>query len=487
MWLLSFAMKASKVVKRTSRTVMKENKKIPEFLKKDSGVSTTRLIAGSFLLAILAGSILLMLPFSSADGTMTHPVDALFTAATSICVTGLVTMVTATHWSIVGKIIIMCLAQLGGLGIITAISMILILLGKRITLKERMLISETYNLGELKGMVALVRRIVIGTLAVELTGAILCSFVFVPEYGLAKGMFCALFHAVSAFCNAGMDIIGEQSLIPYAQNLWINLITMLLIILGGLGFPVWWDVLDTFRQQKQKQISLQKKVHHLAVHTKIVLVMTGVLILVPAIFFFFFEYQNPETIGTFSLFGKIQASLFQSVTTRTAGFASVDQGKLTNASSFLTLILMFIGGSPSGTAGGMKTTTIAVLLCTVLCMAKGQNFTSIFQRKISPEIIRSALCVVMLGLVTLVTACMCLMAAENFSFLDILYEVMSALATVGLSRGITGQLCIFSKLVLVIVMYIGRIGPITMVVAIMRKNQKNTVRYDLPNGRIIVG
>ena len=494
MWLLSFAMKASKAVKRTSRTVTKENKtsvkvnkKIPGFLKRGPRVSTTRLIAGSFLLAILAGSILLMLPFSSADGTMTHPVDALFTAATSICVTGLVTVVTASHWSIMGKVIIMCLAQLGGLGIITVISMILILLGKRITLKERMLISETYNLGELKGMVTLVRRIVTGTLAVELAGAILCSFVFVPEYGLAKGMFCALFHAVSAFCNAGMDIMGEQSLIPYAQNPWMNLVTMLLIILGSLGFPVWWDVLDTFGQQKQKQMSLQKAVRHLTVHTKIVLVMTGVLILVPAIFFFFFEYQNPETIGTFSLFGKLQASLFQSITTRTAGFASVDQGKLTNASSLLTLILMFIGGSPAGTAGGMKTTTIAVLLCTVLCMAKGQNFTSIFKRKISPEIIRSALCVVMLGLVTLVTACMCLMAVENFSFLDILYEVMSALATVGLSRGITGQLCIFSKLVLVMAMYIGRIGPITMVVAIMRKSQKNTVRYDLPNGRIIVG
>lgn len=468
---------------------MKENKfkKIPGSGKKGPGVSTTRLIAGSFLLAILVGALLLMLPFSSAEGGFTHPVDALFTATTSICVTGLVTVVTATHWSIAGKLIIMCLAQLGGLGIITAITMLLILLGRKITLKERMLISEAYNLGELKGMVFLVRRIVVGTLLVEMAGFLLYAIVFVPEYGLGNGLFCALFNSVSAFCNAGMDILGTESLMPYVSNPLVNLTTMLLIVLGSLGFPVWWDILDSWRQGKKKELPVWKRFQKLKLHSKVVLFMTAFLILIPGVLFFLFEYHNPGTMGKLSLAGKMQASLFQSITTRTAGFASVDQGQLTNASSLLTLILMFIGGSPAGTAGGMKTTTIAVLLCTVLCMARGRNSTTLFHRRVSPDNIRSALCVVVLGFVTLVISCMCLMAAEKFSFLDILFEVMSALGTAGLSRGITGDLCVFSKLVLIATMYIGRIGPITMVVAILRRGQRNNVKYALPEGNVIVG
>lgn len=468
---------------------MKENKfgKIPGPGKKGPGVSTTRLIAESFLFAILAGTLLLILPFSSAEGTFTHPADALFTATTSICVTGLVTVVTAAHWSVFGKLIIMCLAQLGGLGVITVITMLLILLGRKITLKERMLISEAYNLGELKGMVFLVRRIVVGTLFVEMAGFILYSFVFVPEYGWGKGLFCALFNSVSAFCNAGMDILGEESLVPYALNPLVNLTTMLLIILGSLGFPVWWDLLDSLKKGREKKLPFRKMLQKLKLHTKMVLFMTALLILIPAVLFFIFEYRNPGTMGNFPLAGKVQASLFQSVTTRTAGFASVDQGELTNASSLLTMILMFVGGSPAGTAGGMKTTTIAVLLCTVLCMAKGRNATTMFRRRVTPEIVRSALCVVVLGLVTLVISCMCLMAVEEFSFLDIMFEVMSALGTAGLSRGITGELCIFSKLILVVTMYIGRIGPITMVVAILRRGQRNSVKYAMPEERVIVG
>lgn len=468
---------------------MKVNKfiKIPGSGKKGPGVSTTRLIAGSFLFAILAGAFLLMLPFSSAEGNFTHPVDALFTATTSICVTGLVTVVTAAHWSVVGKVIILCLAQMGGLGIITVITMFLSLFGRKITLKERMLISEAYNLGELKGMVFLVRRIVEGTLLVEIAGALLYSMVFIPEYGPVKGVFCAVFNSVSAFCNAGMDILGEDSLIPYVANPLINLTTILLIVLGSLGFPVWWDLLDTLRHEKKKELSARKRFQKLKLHTKIVLSMTALLIFIPAVLFLVFEFHNPGTMGDLSFAGKLQASLFQSVTTRTAGFASVDQGQLTNASSFLTLILMFIGGSPAGTAGGMKTTTVAVLLCTVLCMARGRNSTTLFHRRVSPDNIRSALCVVVLGLVTLVTSCMCLMAVEDFSFLDIVFEVMSALGTAGLSRGITGDLCVFSKLVLIATMYIGRIGPITMVVAILRRGQRNCVKYTLPEGNVIVG
>lgn len=459
--------------------------------KKGSRFSATRLIAGSFLAAILVGTLLLMLPVSNAVGQFTHPVDALFTATTSICVTGLVTVVTASHWSIVGKLIIMCLAQLGGLGIITVLTMTLILIGKRITLKERMLISEAYNLGELKGMVFLVRRIVMGTLLVEAVGFVLYSIAFVPEYGPGKGLFCAMFNAVSAFCNAGMDILGEQSLMPYAVNPLVNFTTIFLIILGSLGFPVWWDVLDSLRQNlrrdRNKRLSLRKISQKWKLHTKVVLSMTAFLILVPAILFFIFEYHNSGTMGDFSLGGKIQASLFQSVTTRTAGFASVDQGQLTNASSLLTMILMFIGGSPAGTAGGMKTTTIAVLLSTVFCMAKGYNYPGMFHRKITMENIKSALCTVVLGLFTMLTSCICLMAVEDASFLDILFEVVSALGTAGLSRGITGDLCIFSKLVLVVTMYIGRIGPITMVLAILHRGQKNNLKYTLPEGRVIVG
>ncbi|MDO5410741.1 MAG: potassium transporter TrkG [Lachnospiraceae bacterium] len=458
---------------------MKENK-VKNF-------STTKLIAGSFLAAILAGTLLLMMPFSSADGTFTNPVDALFTATTSICVTGLVTVVTAFHWSAVGKLIIMCLAQLGGLGVITVITMLFILMGKQITLKERMLVSEAYNLGELKGMVVLVRRIVSGTLVVEIIGFLLYSVVFVPEYGMQKGIFCALFNSVSAFCNAGMDILGDESLIPYAVNPLINFTTITLIVLGGLGFPVWWDVLDSLKKRKSRGFSWRKMAQKLQLHTKIVFCATAVLIFIPALLFLLLEYHNPDTIGNFSFFGKIQASLFQSVTTRTAGFASVDQGKLTNASALLTMILMFVGGSPAGTAGGMKTTTIAILLGTVLCMAKGQNSTSMFHRRLTVDNVRSALCVVMLGLVTSLVACMGLMALEDAAFADVMFEVISALGTAGLSRGITGELCAASKLILIVTMYIGRIGPITLVVAILRKGRKNNLKYNLPQGNVIVG
>ena len=461
--------------------------RFPESSLQGSGISTTKLIAGSFLAAILFGTFLLMLPVSSADGNGTPFVDAAFTATTSVCVTGLVTVVTAVHWSTFGKVVILLLAQLGGLGVITVLTMLMILLGRRITLKERMLISEMYNLSALKGMVLFVRRIVKGTLLVEGIGFLLCIPVFVRDYGWKKGMFGALFHAVSSFCNAGMDILGTNSLIPYAHNPLVMAVTSGLIVLGGLGFPVWWDILDGYKKIRSRKLSSGQWFGQLQLHTRVVLVMTAVLIVIPAALFFLMEYHNPQTMGAFSLFDKIQASLFQSITTRTAGFAALDQGKLTSASSLLTIILMFIGGSPAGTAGGMKTTTIAILVCTVWCMAHGQSSTVVFNRKVADESVRSALCVVVLGVTVMLLASLCLMAVEDYSFLDILYEVVSALGTVGLSRGITSDLTTFSKWILIGTMYIGRIGPITMVVAMLRKGKGRRIRYELPKGRIIVG
>lgn len=445
-------------------------------------LSTTQTIMLSFLLAILAGSFLLALPGSSADGQAVPYIDALFTATTSICVTGLVTVPTFSTWSLFGQIVILFLIQIGGLGVVTIMSGLMISLHRRIGIRDRILIQDAFNLNTLSGMVKFIRKVLLGTFVVEGVGALLYMIVFIPEFG-PRGIWISVFNSVSAFCNAGMDIISESSLYAYVHNPLINLVTILLIVLGGIGYIVWWDmvkVLKNIRRQKLKCFS------NLTLHSKIALSMTGVLILAGTAALFIFEYDNPLTIGGFSLGDKLLASLFQSVTTRTAGFATIPQENLTNSSALFSLLLMFIGGSPVGTAGGIKTVTVAILIVSAFATMRSNAEAELFHRTISKQAVSKAVAVVSMAFIILCASTLLLSAVTKGDALDIAYETVSAAATVGLTRNLTSGLNLWGKIIIIVTMYLGRVGPISLMIALnTKKETKNIIKN--PTEEISVG
>ena len=440
-------------------------------IRKKFSFSTTQIILLSFLATIIFGSILLALPISSASGMAVPYLDALFTATTATCVTGLVTLPTVSSWSVFGQAVILLLIQIGGLGIITIMSGVMLLLNKKMGIGDRLLIQDAFNLNTMSGLAKFVKNVLIGTLIIEGAGALLYMSVFVPEFG-ARGVWISIFNSISAFCNAGIDIIGENSLCNYATNPLINTVTSMLIIIGGIGYVVWWDVIRVL-----KSMTHQKKriFRHLTLHSKIAITFTLGLVLVGAILIFIFEYSNPLTIGEMSLFDKIQASLFQSVTTRTAGFASVPQENLTNASALTSMLFMFIGGSPVGTAGGIKTVTIAVLICSALATITNKSSASLFGRRISENSIKKAVAVAVAFITICFLSSLLLMATNEISALDAIYETVSATATVGLSRNLTASLNSVGKLIIIVTMYLGRVGPITLAVALGSKNESQNV------------
>ena len=439
--------------------------------KKKYTLSTTQIILLSFLVTIFLGSVLLALPISSADGEAVPYLDALFTATTSTCVTGLVTLPTASVWSVFGQIVILLLIQVGGLGIITIMSGLMLLINRKMGIGDRLLIQDAFNLNTMSGLSKFVKNVLLGTLIIEGIGAVLYMPVFIPEFG-AKGIWISVFNSVSAFCNAGIDIIAENSLCNYATNPLVNAVTSALIILGGLGYIVWWDVIRVVKSRSQRN---RKIFRHLTLHSKIAITVTAGLILAGAVLIFIFEYNNPLTIGKMSLFDKIQVSLFQSITTRTAGFATIPQENLTNASAAVSIILMMIGGSPVGTAGGMKTVTIAVLVCSAFATIRNKNSATLFGRRISEESIKKAVAVVVMFLVICAISTILLMATNNASVIDAVYETVSATATVGLSRSLTATLNTFGKLIIIITMYFGRVGPISLAIALGSKNESQNV------------
>jgi trk system potassium uptake protein TrkH len=433
-------------------------------------------------MAILVGSLLLSLPISTQTGISVSYVDALFTATTATCVTGLVTLPTVTTWSIFGQIVILILIQIGGLGIITVLSGIAVAINRKMKLKDSRLVSDAFNISSLEGISNFVRRVLRGTLIVEGVGALLYMTVFVPQFGL-KGIWISIFTSVSAFCNAGIDIIAENSLCSYATNPIINIVTALLIILGGLGYIVWWDVLRVIKDFKIQKFKCFKR---LTLHSKIVLSVSAILIFGGAILIFVFEYSNPQTIGNMSLLDKIQVSLFQSVTTRTAGFATIPQENLTDTSAIISLLLMFIGGSPVGTAGGVKTVTVAVLIFTTYALITNKNEVDVFNRSLSKQIVRKAVAVTVMSFSIMFISTVLLSAVTNASVLDILYETVSATATVGLTRNLTPFLNLWGKLIIVFTMYLGRIGPISLAIAFAySKESSNSIKN--PTEEISVG
>lgn len=449
-------------------------------------LTTTQIIVSGFLLAILFGAVLLMLPISSKSGEWTSAIDALFTATTSVCVTGLTTVSTLNHWNFFGHLVILVLVQLGGLGVVTFATAMLWILGKRITLKERLLIQESYNLDTLKGLVKLTQKIMKGTFIVEGIGAACYCIQLIPQYNVLDGIEKSIFLSVSAFSNAGMDLLGNDSLQPYCGNLLINVVTMVLIILGGLGFPVWWDCIRMARYKKENKISFRDLFRKFELHSKVVFTVTAILIFGGFLFILLIEWNNPDTLGKLPWWEKILAAMFQSVTLRTAGFFTIPQGAFKDASSMIFLILMFIGGSPSGTAGGVKTVTIAMLCLAAWSVIKGREDTEVYNRKIKNWYIKKGLAIVLVSLLAVLVSTAILLIIENKPFLDILYECTSAIATVGLSRNVTGGLSIAGKSVIICAMYLGRIGPITMALFFNSKKAKTGGRT-LPEEKIIVG
>ena len=436
----------------------------------------------SFFVAVIIGSILLSLPISTADGKGVQLIDAVFTATTAICVTGLVTVPTVSTWSIFGQIVLLLLIQIGGLGIITIMSGILISFNKKFGIRDRMLIQDAFNLNSMSGLIRFLKKVFIGTFVVEGAGALLYMTVFVPQFGV-RGIWISVFNSVSAFCNAGIDIISENSLCDYSRNVVVNAVTSALVILGGLGYIVWWDVIKALGRLKSRGLRCFSE---LTLHSKLVLSITFALLLAGTAAFFIFEYNNPLTIRDYSLPEKLQASFFQSVTTRTAGFATIPQKDITNASAVFSLLLMFIGGSPVGTAGGVKTVTIAVVVFSALAAIRNKDGVSLFHRSIPKPAISKAAAVVCTSFMIMFLSTVLLSAVTDASVIDIAYETVSATATVGLTRDLTPTLNIAGKIIIIVTMYLGRVGPISLLVAFKTKKDSMNIIKD-PTEDISIG
>lgn len=455
-------------------------------------LNPTQILVLGFLGLILIGTILLSLPIATKPGPdgFRHSIgllDAIFTATSAVCVTGLVVVNTMNHWSVFGKVVIIIMIQIGGLGFMTIATTFFMALGRKIGLKERLVIQEALNQSAISGMVRLVRYILLGTLLIEGVGAFFLTLNFVKDYPLGKAIGLGIFHSISAFCNAGFDILSTASLSPYVHDWGVNLTIIGLIVLGGLGFTVWIDLIKTTKLKFDKELDLKHWFLKFSLHTKLVLVLTGILLGSGFILFFLLEMNNPLTMESYTLSEKILASLFQAVTPRTAGFNTIPLHNMTDGSKFLTIIFMFIGGSPAGTAGGVKTVTIGVLIFAVISVVRSKEDTEIFDKRIPDAIVKRALAVIIISLMVVITVTITLTITENFNFMDAFFEAVSAFATVGLTLGITPMLSPIGKIVICITMFIGRLGPMTMAVAFaMRSNQKK-VKVRKPEEKVMVG
>lgn len=436
--------------------------------------SPPRILVIGFAAIILIGSQLLALPIASSTGERTDWIDALFTATTATCVTGLVTVDTGTHYSTFGQIVILLLIQIGGLGFMTMATLFAFFLKRRISLKERLILQEALNQSSIEGIVRLVRRVVLYALSIEAAGAILFTCRFLYDMSPGRAAYYGVFHAVSFFNNAGIDIMGHfTSLTGYVDDPLVNIVTMLLIILGGLGFIVLSDLTD-FRRNRR-----------LSLHSKVVLSMTGLLIFFGALVIFVFEYSNPATMGKLGIGEKIMASFMQSVSPRTAGVNTVDLASLRQATQFFIVVLMFIGASPGSTGGGIKTTTFTALLVAVFAMIRGKEDVVLFRYRLAQERVYKALTVTMLSLALVMAATMILSTTEDHPFLELLFEATSAFGTVGLTLGLTTQLTLAGKIVIILMMFIGRLGPLTLGYALGPKQGRALYRH--AEGKIIIG
>lgn len=470
-----------------------ESKKKHKLLlgKMISAMTPEQTVILSFFIIILLGTTLLSLPVSQAESAGHVPVlDCLFTATSAVCVTGLVTVTTAATWTVFGKLVILLLIQIGGLGLVAIIAYLGVHLGKKITLKERLTIQTAFNHTDFHGMVRMVLFVIRGTLICEGIGAAILFFSFLREnLGAPTSLFYAVFHSISAFCNAGFDIIGDQSLIPFASDIFVNITIALLIIIGGIGFSVWIDLVHNIKNQLSPRTKRRWK---FSLHTKLVVTATCLLLLSGTFYFFIAEYKNQELWGNMGFGGKLLRAFFQSVTLRTAGYATINQAVLSDTSKFVSAIFMIIGGSPGGTAGGIKTVTIAVVLCSVVSVIKGRYTIDVFNRNIPLQLLQKSLTII-----TIMTVLLCAgtaflsftekASAYSHSTVDLFYEVASALGTVGLTTGITPYLSPYGKILLILWMFIGRIGPISLMISLTKKGERSGDNIRYPKEDILIG
>lgn len=441
-----------------------------------SGHSTTRMIAFGFALIIVIGTILLSLPIATKTGE-TDLLTALFTATSATCVTGLVAADTYQNWTLFGQLVILCMLQVGGLGFMTIGVYISILLKRRIGLQERAMLHESVNTLEIAGVVRLVKKIVQGAFIIEGTGALLLATRFIPRFGWANGIYFSIFHSISAFCNGGFDLMGideaYSSLVSYEGDILVNVVICLLILIGGIGFIVWDDVLKHKWHFKKYLL-----------HSKIVLATTLGLTVAGTLLFLIFE--NNATLAGMTPIEKLLGALFASVTPRTAGFNTVDTGAMSNAGTLLTMLLMFIGGSPGSTAGGAKTTTMVVLLFYAVAMIRNREDINLFGRRLSADVVRKANAVVVINFSLAFGAACAIMALQPaIPMPDVVFEVLSAINTVGMTTGITRELGVISKLIVAVLMYCGRLGSLSFALVLAKKPSTNHVRE--PQEKIIVG
>ncbi|MDF9824495.1 trk system potassium uptake protein TrkH [Breznakia sp. PF5-3] len=448
------------------------------------GFSPSQKIAISFVVVIVLGAFALMLPISNVDGKYFSFIDALFMSTSATCVTGLAVVPPAIQFTTFGQVVLLLLIQIGGLGLMSMVASIALSIRKKLSIQNKLAMREMLNQTNMLDFRKFLFGIIRFTFVFEIIGTIILSFAFVPEYGL-KGIYISIFTSISAFCNAGFDIIGSNSLVEYVNNPIVNFTVMILIIAGGLGFIVYFDLRDKFKDFFRGKLSFIRLKQRLMLQTKIVIVISAILIFIPALLIFIIEFNNPATLGNLGVDGKIYASLFSSVTLRTAGFATLDFAGFYPVSQFIMIICMFIGGSPGGTAGGIKTTTLAIILINVICNIRGQEKTSIFHRHISRDLIVRSTTILVINLGVLFLGIFGLLIVCDFDFITIIFEAVSALATVGLTLGITTLLPTIAKIIVVVLMYVGRIGILTFLVSIIRQETKKSVDY--AEGNIMIG
>lgn len=425
-----------------------------------------------FLFLILIGSVVLSCPLSVSRGNEPNYLTALFTATTSVCVTGCTVVSTFSYWSTFGKLVILILIQLGGLGLIAVTSLFILIKKRKMSLRNLLLLRDTFDLETFKDVRFFLRKVFIWTFSIEFTGAVFYSVRLIPKYGVLKGAAYSLFTSISAFCNAGIDILGENSLIDYSSDHYILITTMMLIILGGIGFVVLIDFSDNVYTNIKNFKTNNRRVRRISEHTKLVLLVTAILIIVGAAVIFFIEYNNPATIGNMSVSDGIMNAVFESVTARTAGFYTFPQEELEPSSCLVMCVLMFIGGSPVGTAGGVKVVVIVVIIMSDIALVRGNEETLIFNKRIDRYAFRKAVAIFSINLQLVIFASIILMYIEKIRLVDCFFEVFSSVSTVGLSRNLTPTLGTGGKFVIMIAMFFGRIGPITAAFVFGRGNNK---------------
>jgi len=436
-------------------------------------ITPPQVLVAGFAAIILTGAVMLTMPFAVRPGEEICFLTSLFTATSAVCVTGLVVVDTATHWSTFGHVIILVLIQIGGLGFMTMATFFALLLGRRIGLRQRLIIQESLNQTNVAGIVRLAKYVLLFTFIIEFLFALLLATRWSADLGWQKGLWYGLFHSVSAFNNAGFDLFGNfRSLTGYVEDITVNLCITSLIIMGGIGFSV---IVDLFQRRKN--------LRHLSLHTKLTLSVTGLLLFIGTFLIYFLEMDN--TLKPLSPAGKALAAYFQAVTPRTAGYNTLDIGALRPATQFLIVIMMFIGASPGSTGGGIKTTTFGALVVAVWSMAKGKTDAEIFHRRVGQEQIYKSVAILLLAASLVVTVSLLLLMTEEADFLAVLFETTSAFGTVGLTMGLTPKLTAAGRILIILTMFLGRVGPLTVAFALAQRRRKTSLRF--PEEKILVG